>query len=95
MSATRTTAKRARLVARTTPEVKAIIQRAADLTGRSLTDFMVSSALAAAEETIRTREMIRLSARDSAILIEALLNPPKPNEAPRAAARDHRERFGE
>ena len=90
-----TAAKRERLVARTTPEVKALIQRAADLTGQSVTEFLVGSALTAAEETIRAHEVIRLSARDSAILIEALLNPPQPNEALWAAARDYRELFGE
>ena len=93
MTAMASGAKRERLVARTTPEVKAIIQRAADLEGRSLTDFLASSALAAAQESIQTREVIRLSARDSAILIEALLNPPEPNEALRDAARRHREGF--
>ena len=87
--------KRERLEARVSPEQKALIQRAAALTGRSLTDFVVSSAQAAAEETIRTHEVIRLSARDTEILIEALLNPPEPNEALREAARRHRELFGE
>jgi len=94
MGATKTVAKRERLEARVTPEVKAVIQRAADLTGRSLTDFLVSSAQAVAEDTIRTHEVIRLSARDSAILIEALLNPPEPNEKLRAAAEDYRRFVG-
>ena len=87
--------KRERLEARVSPEQKALIQRAAALTGRSLTDFLVSSAQAAAEETIRTHQVIRLSARDSEILFEALLNPPEPNEALQEAARRHRELFGE
>jgi uncharacterized protein (DUF1778 family) len=83
-----------RLEARLPAEVKAIIQRAADMSGRSLTDFVVSSALAAAEETIRQREVIVLSERDSLIFAKALLNPPGPNEALLAAARRHREMFG-
>lgn len=94
MSTTDTVTKRVRLTARVTPEVKAVIQRAADLTGRSLTDFLVGSARVAAEETIRSHEVIRLSARDSAILIEALLNPPEPNEKLRAAAEDYRRFVG-
>lgn len=91
---TKTEARRERLEARVTPEVKALIQRAADLTGRGLTDFLVSSARTAAEETIRTHEVIRLSARDSAAFVEAFLNPPEPNEKLRAAAEDYRRFVG-
>ena len=87
--------KRERLEARVSPDQKELIQRAAALTGRSLTDFVVSSAQAAAEEAIRTHAVIRLSARDTAILVEALLNPPEPNEALRAAAEDYRRFVGE
>ena len=83
-----------RLEARLPAEVKAIIQRAADISGRSLSDFVVSSALEAAEETIRRREVIVLSERDSIAFVEAILNPKGPNEALRKAARRHRELLG-
>ena len=90
----RTKTKPERLEARLPVETKAIIQHAADLSGRSLSDFVVSSALAAAEETIRNHEVIVLSARDSIALAEALLNPREPNQALRSAFRLHRELFG-
>ena len=90
----RTKMKPERLEARLPAETKAIIQRAADLSGRSLSDFVVSSALNAAEETIRNHEVIVLSARDSIMFVEALLNPRGPNEALRSAFRLHRELFG-
>lgn len=83
--------KTERLAARVTPRQKALLQRAADLTGRSLTDFVIASAEAAAEETVRTRQVIELTVRDTEVLVGALLNPPKPNEALRAAARRYRE----
>lgn len=35
----------------------------------------------AAEQTIRSHEVITLSARDSLLFVEALLNPPAPNDA--------------
>jgi uncharacterized protein (DUF1778 family) len=89
------TARRERLEARITPEQKALLQRAADLTGRSLTDFVVSSAQAAAEEAIERQHVINLSARDSLIFAEAILNPAEPNENLRAAARRYRELFGD
>lgn len=87
--------KRERLGARITPEQKALLQRAADLTGRSLTDFVVASAQAAAEETIRRYEIIQLTARDSERLAQVLLNPPAPNEKLRAAAQEYRTFIGE
>jgi uncharacterized protein (DUF1778 family) len=83
-----------RLEARLSADAKAIIQHAADLSGRSLSDFVVSSALKAAEEEIREREIIMLSVRDSIALAEALLNPKGPNEALLEAARRHRELIG-
>jgi uncharacterized protein (DUF1778 family) len=81
-----------RLGARVPGEVKALLQRAADLTGRSLSDFVVASAQAAAEEIIRQHAVIRLTATDSRKLAEALLNPPPPNPRLLAASQDY-ERF--
>ena len=86
--------KPARLEARLPSDAKAVIQRAADISGRSISDFVVSSALEAAKETIREHEVIVLSARDSMMFVEALLNAKGPNEALREAARRHRENFG-
>jgi uncharacterized protein (DUF1778 family) len=74
----RAAAKRERLEARVTADQKSLLQLAANIQGRSLTDFIISSAQAAAEETIRTRQIV-LSARDSALFVETLLNPPEPN----------------
>ncbi|MDQ2741172.1 MAG: DUF1778 domain-containing protein [Chloroflexota bacterium] len=87
--------KRERLEARITPEQKALFQRAAALAGRSLSDFVVGSALAAAEETIRNRQVITLTARDSLTFAEAIVNPPAPNENLRALAERYREFTGE
>jgi uncharacterized protein (DUF1778 family) len=89
MVATATKTKRERLEARISPEQKALFQRAADLSGRSLTEFVVSSVQAAAEEAIERHQVIRLSARDSLIFAEAILNPAEPNEALRQLARDY------
>jgi uncharacterized protein (DUF1778 family) len=97
MAATQTIAKTKerpqRLEARLPADAKAVIQHAADISGRSLSDFVVSSALKAAEETIREHEIIVLSMRDSIAFAEALLNPKGPNEALREAFRLHRESF--
>jgi len=78
--------KQERLEARLTAEQKVLFQRAADLLGRSLTDFVISSAQSAAEETIRSHEVLELTARDAEIFFTALENPPPPNMRLRAAA---------
>jgi uncharacterized protein (DUF1778 family) len=82
--------KKERLEARVAPDVKARLQRAADLSGRTLTEFVLSSAQEAAEEIIERNNVITLSVRDSAAFAEALLNPPAPNDALRAAAARYR-----
>lgn len=83
--------RRERLEARITTEQKTLLERAAALEGRSLTDFVVSNAHAAAVATIQRHEVIALTARDSQLFAEALSHPPAPNERLRAAARRHRD----
>ena len=74
-----------RLEARVTREQKEMLQRAAELSGLSLTDFLITSAQNAAEAAIREHSIITLTARDSIAFAEALLTLRKPNAALRAA----------
>jgi uncharacterized protein (DUF1778 family) len=62
------------------------MQKAADLEGRTLTDFVVASAQAAAYKVIERHQILNLTLEDSAVFVEALLNPPEPNDALRLAA---------
>lgn len=80
-----------RLDARVTAEEKQLFERAASLTGRSTTGFVVSSVLDAARRVIREHESMQLSARDREAVVAALLNPPAPNEALARAAREYEE----
>lgn len=86
----RPTARSTRLETRVTPETKALLQRAAAIRGRSLSDFVVSSAQEAAERAIREHDVITLSVRDSHRFAELMLNPPEPNEQLRAALQIYR-----
>jgi uncharacterized protein (DUF1778 family) len=81
--------KHERLEARVTAQQKDLVQRAADLAGLTLSDFIVSSLQSAAEESIRRHQMIELSARSTEVFVQALLNPPTPSERLRAAAREY------
>jgi uncharacterized protein (DUF1778 family) len=90
-----TPARYARFDARLPGDLKDLLQRAADLDGQSLTDFVLGAAKRAAEETIQRHEVIELTARDSQLLAEALLNPPAPSARLRAAFEEYRRFTGE
>lgn len=90
----RATAKVYRFDARLDEDQKTLIQRAADLEGRTMTDFVLHSAKVAAERTIQERAMMILSARDTEAFVNAILNPPAPGPALRAAARAYKRSVG-
>jgi len=69
-----------RFGARLTGSEKAILQQAADLENRTLTDFVMSSAHERAIKVIKEHEQINLSRKDSMLFINALLNPREPSE---------------
>lgn len=84
------TTKTERLEARVPVFLKRMVQRAADLQGRSITDFVISTLDKSARETVREHEVMKLNARDSLKLAKALIDPPPPNAALRKAMARHR-----
>lgn len=83
-----------RFDARLNEEQKVLIQKAADLEGRTMTDFVLHSAEAAAERTIEERAMLILSARATEAFVDAILNPAEPGAVLRAAARRYKRTVG-
>jgi len=83
--------KAERLEARVTREQKHLIQRAAELEGRSITDFLVASAQSAAKQVIQEREVLRLTAKEREVFVQALMNPAPPTEKLRRAVRQYKE----
>jgi uncharacterized protein (DUF1778 family) len=65
-----------RLEARVTPDQKRLLKRAADVQGRTLTDFVVGSLVETATRVLRERELVVLSAKDREVFVRALLKPP-------------------
>jgi uncharacterized protein (DUF1778 family) len=84
----------ARLEARLPADIHALLKRAAEIEGRSLTDFVVTAARHAACRTIEETEIIRLSVEDQRQIAEAILHPPQPAPALRRAFKRRRELFG-
>ena len=74
-----------RMQLRVRPEQKATLMRAAALRNSDLTDFIVQLALREAKTVIEEAERIRLSERDSLLVLDLLENPPAPNAKLRAA----------
>jgi uncharacterized protein (DUF1778 family) len=83
-----------RLEARISSEQKALFQRAAELQGRTLTDFVIASVHESAVKTITELEVIRLTGADSRAFAEALLHPREPAQELRAAAERYRKMVG-
>jgi uncharacterized protein (DUF1778 family) len=80
----------ARLEARLPADVLAVLKRAAEIQGRTLTDFVVTAAREAAEHAIKEAQIIKLSIEDQRAIAGALVNPPRPAPALRRAFERHR-----
>jgi len=80
----------ARLEARLGSEALAMIKRAAEIQGRSLSDFVVVAAQEAAMRTIAETQIIRLSVEDQRIFADAILDPPAPAPGLQRAADAYR-----
>jgi len=89
-----TTRRTARLEARITREALAVVRRAAEIQGRSVSDFVVAAAQEAAQKTVTEIEVIRLSREAQEKFVKLMLNPSEPTPALRKAFRRHRERVG-
>lgn len=88
---TETSNKTARLEARITPDLQALLRRAAEIEGRSVTDFVVSAVQEAAERRIEQAQMIRLSLEDQIAFVDAILAPPEPTSTLKRAFERRRE----
>jgi uncharacterized protein (DUF1778 family) len=86
--------KAERLEARVTAEQKRLIERAAALQGRTLTDFVLTSVQDAARRAIEEHQRLELSVRDSEAFVDALLNPKPVNDRLRDTVRRYREATG-
>jgi uncharacterized protein (DUF1778 family) len=83
-----------RIEARIAPNVLAAVKRAAELQGRSVSDFVVAAAQEAAYRTIEEADIIRLSVEDQRRFVDLLLNPSSPSPALVGAKEAHDQLFG-
>jgi uncharacterized protein (DUF1778 family) len=88
------TQRTARLEARVPADVMARLKRAAEIQGRTLTDFVVSAADEAACRIIQQTEIIHLTVEGQRQIAESILNPSNPPPSLVRAAKRYRELFG-
>lgn len=85
--------KKQRLDLRLSPAVKTQIEKAAELQGRSVSDFVVAAAITQASQVIEQQMVLRLCLEDSIVLAEAFRNEPRPNRKAIEAARRYQARM--
>jgi len=79
------TAKQDRISARVPHNVYETLCRAAELSGATVNQFLVQSALKEAHAVIEREQIIRMSSRDWDWMLNLLDNPPEPNAKLQAA----------
>ena len=88
--AQRRTTRTSRLEARITREALAVVRRAAEIQGRSVSDFVVAAAQEAAQKTVTEIEIVRLSRAAQEKFVGLLLNPAPLAPALKKAFERHR-----
>lgn len=86
------TTRGARLEARVSAAQKSLLQQAAALSGRTLSEFVVASAHDAARRVIAEHDALRLSREEQLAFVQAVLQPPVPNARLKRAAKAYRHR---
>ena len=85
----------ARFEARISTDLHALLKRAAEVQGRTVTDFVVSAVQEAACRAIEQVELLNLSRRDQALFAHAVMTPPKETAAMKRAYARRRKVLGD
>ncbi len=85
--------KTERIEARVEPEVRNLINEAAELEGCSVSEFLVASAKERAERALHHQTVIRLTTESQIRFAELILDPQPPNEAMKEAIELHKQQI--
>ncbi len=86
--------RNARLEARVSSDQKNLFQRAANLTGRTLSELIIDSTQEAAAKIVQEHEVIRLSREEQVAFVSALLMPSEPGPRLQKAVQSYRQKAG-
>jgi len=81
--------KQERINLRVQGDVKQLLERAAGFEGKTVSNFILNSALAQAEKTLHRHETMHLNQQDSMVFFEALNQPVHFNPKLLAAFEEH------
>lgn len=87
--------KNIRVTARIPQQVRETLEQAANLSGSTLNQFIVSAALKEAQQVLESERVIDLSYQDADQVFALLENPPTPNEKLKTAFAKHQVFFNE
>jgi uncharacterized protein (DUF1778 family) len=87
-----TDTKQERINLRLKHSAKVELERAASFEGKTVSNFILASALAHAEKTIHEHEIMSLNSRDSEAFFQALDKPIRFNKKLVAAIEEHEQR---
>ena len=93
-SETQDKSRNARLEARVSSDQKDLFQRAASLTGRTLSELVIDSTQEAATKIVQAHEVIRLSREEQMAFVSALLTPSEPGSRLQKAVQSYRQKAG-
>lgn len=82
-----------RVTARIPASIQETLQKAAELSGATLNQFIVQAALKEAKKIIEDEGLIILSEVDAVMVFNLIENPPAPNMNLKAAMKKHKEFF--
>lgn len=91
MHSSDTPVRTARLGARVAQDVLNTLKRAAEIEGRSVSDFVIAAARSAAEQTIERAQLLRFSLADQERIADVLARPAAMPDALQRAQSAHRE----
>ena len=83
------TARSERINLRLSKTAKQRIEQAAQIEGKTVNAFILSSALENAEKAVRRHETVALAREDATRFFEALSDPSPPNDRLRVALTEH------
>ncbi|MFZ3082901.1 DUF1778 domain-containing protein [Rhodoferax ferrireducens] len=81
MPAVTTSSDSARINLRTSPEAKALIERAAAIMGSTVSSFMLQNAYEAARRIVADEDTLMLSQQAFEAFVATCENPPEPTDA--------------
>ncbi len=84
------TAKRQRISPRVPDSARELLERAAEIYGATVSQFIVQAAVKEAQAVLARERLIRLSIEDARVLAKAMVRPAAPNAKLRKAWARHR-----